>query len=107
MTKKTLTLAMIIVFAHIAFVAPFVSSKNILPAGFGALSMTSMALVLVLAARWRIVDRILGGARTNPMDRTVGLGSSPSVGGWRIGHWPHPSGWVFCQRWQGAAAMQG
>ena len=30
MTKKTLTLAMIFVFAHIAFVAPFVPSKNIL-----------------------------------------------------------------------------
>ena len=61
MTKKTLTLAMAFVFAHVAFVAPFVPLKNILPAGFGALSMTSMALVLVLAARWRIVDRILGG----------------------------------------------
>ena len=60
MTKKTLTLAMAFVFAHVAFVAPFVPLKNILPAGFGALSMTSMALVLVLAARWRIVDRILG-----------------------------------------------
>ena len=49
------------VFAHVAFVAPFVPLKIILPAGFGALSMTSMALVLVLAARWRIVDRILSG----------------------------------------------
>ena len=106
MTKKTLTLAMIIVFAHIAFVAPFVSSKNILPAGFGALSMASMALVLVLAARWRIVDRILGGP-----DKSYGshrwLGLFAIGGGWRIGHWPHPSGWVFCQRWQGAAAIQG
>jgi hypothetical protein len=31
MTKKTLTLAMIIVFAHIAFVAPFVPSKIFCP----------------------------------------------------------------------------
>ena len=106
MTKKTLTLAMIFVFAHIAFVAPFVPSKNILPAGFGALSMTLMALVLVLAARWRIVDRILGG-----LDKSYGshrwLGLFAIGGGWRIGYWPHPSGWVFCQRWQGAVAMQG
>ena len=61
MNKKTLTLAATSVFAHVAFLAPFAPSKNILPAGFGALSMTSMALVPVLAARWRIVDRISGG----------------------------------------------
>ena len=106
MTKKTLTLAMIFVFAHIAFVAPFVPSKNILPAGFGALSMTSMALVLVLAARWRIVDRILGGP-----DKSYGshrwLGLFAIGGGLALGHWPHPSDWEFCQRSQGAAAMQG
>ena len=59
MTNKTFALATIFVFAHIAFVAPFVPSKNILPAGFGALSMTSMALVLAIVARWRLVDRIL------------------------------------------------
>jgi len=62
MNKKTLTLATAFVFAHFAFVAPFVPLKNILPAGFGALSMTSMTLVLLLVGRWRIVDRILGGS---------------------------------------------
>ncbi|MDB9966307.1 hypothetical protein OAD55_07145, partial [Planktomarina temperata] len=84
MTKKTLTLAMIIVFAHIAFVAPFVPSKNILSAGFGALSMTSMALVLVLAARWRIVDRILGGPdKSYGSHRWLGLFA---IGG-GLAHW--------------------
>ena len=84
MTKKTLTLAMIFVFAHIAFVAPFVPSKNILPAGFGALSMTSMALVLVLAARWRIVDRILGGPdKSYGSHRWLGLFA---IGG-GLAHW--------------------
>ena len=62
MNKKTLTLATAFVFAHFAFVAPFVPLKNILPAGFGALSMTSMTLVLLLVGRWRIADRILGGS---------------------------------------------
>ncbi|MDB2603834.1 ferric reductase-like transmembrane domain-containing protein [Planktomarina temperata] len=84
MTKKTLTLAMIFVFAYIAFVAPFVPSKNILPAGFGALSMTSMALVLVLAAPWRIVDRILGGPdKSYGSHRWLGLFA---IGG-GLAHW--------------------
>ncbi len=61
MNKKTLLMAVTFALAHIAIVAPFVPLANILPAGFGALSMSSMALTLILAARWRIVDRIMGG----------------------------------------------
>ncbi|MEM1151845.1 MAG: hypothetical protein AAGI03_15070, partial [Pseudomonadota bacterium] len=61
MTKSNLVLAAVFALAHIAFVAPFVPVANILPAGFGALSMSSMALTLILAARWRIVDRLMGG----------------------------------------------
>ena len=84
MTNKTFALATIFVFAHIAFVAPFVPSKNILPAGFGALSMTSMALVLVLAARWRLVDRILGGPdKSYGAHRWLGLFA---IGG-GLAHW--------------------
>ena len=84
MTNKTFALATIFVFAHIAFVAPFVPSKNILPAGFGALSMTSMALGLVLAARWRLVDRILGGPdKSYGVHRWLGLFA---IGG-GLAHW--------------------
>lgn len=61
MSKLNLILATLFVIAHIAFVAPFVPLTNILPAGFGALSMSSMALSLILAARWRIADRFMGG----------------------------------------------
>lgn len=84
MTNKTFALATIFVFAHIAFVAPFVPSKNILPAGFGALSMTSMALVLVLVARWRLVDRILCGPdKSYGVHRWLGLFA---IGG-GLAHW--------------------
>lgn len=61
MKKTTLIIAALFVVGHIGLVAPFVPVANILPAGFGALSMSSMALTLILAARWRIVDRIMGG----------------------------------------------
>ena len=84
MTNKTFALATIFVFAHIAFVAPFVPSKNILPAGFGALSMTSMALVLALVARWRLVDRILCGPyKSYGVHRWLGLFA---IGG-GLAHW--------------------
>lgn len=59
--RRSILIAAGFVLFHIAFVAPFVPLANILPAGFGALSMSSMALTLILAARWRIVDRIMGG----------------------------------------------
>lgn len=61
MSKSNVAFAAAFVLAHIAFVAPFVPLPNILPAGFGALSMSSMALTLILAARWRLVDRLMGG----------------------------------------------
>ena len=84
MTNKTFALATIFVFAHIAFVAPFVPSKNILPAGFGALSMTSMALVLAIVARWRLVDRILCGPdKSYGVHRWLGLFA---IGG-GLAHW--------------------
>ncbi|MEM6566040.1 MAG: ferric reductase-like transmembrane domain-containing protein [Pseudomonadota bacterium] len=61
MSKSNVFLAVCFVLAHIALTAPFVPIANILPAGFGALSMSSMALTLILAARWRVVDRLMGG----------------------------------------------
>ncbi len=61
MSKKTIPVAVAFILAHVTLVAPFVPAANILPAGLGALSMSSMALTLILAARWRIVDRIMSG----------------------------------------------
>ncbi|MEM1313450.1 MAG: ferric reductase-like transmembrane domain-containing protein [Pseudomonadota bacterium] len=61
MTLWTLAAAAAFAVGHVAFVAPFVPTANILPAGLGALSMSSMALALILAARWRLVDRLMGG----------------------------------------------
>lgn len=61
MNKKTVIFAISFAVLHLAIVAPFVPFANILPAGLGALSMSSMALALILAARWRIVDLIMGG----------------------------------------------
>ncbi|MEL6754154.1 MAG: ferric reductase-like transmembrane domain-containing protein, partial [Pseudomonadota bacterium] len=61
MSKLSLALATAFILVHIAVVAPFVPIANILPAGFGAVSMSSMALTLILAARWRIVDQAMGG----------------------------------------------
>ncbi|MCV6593783.1 MAG: ferric reductase-like transmembrane domain-containing protein [Silicimonas sp.] len=84
MSRPTLILAAAFILAHIAFVAPFVPLANILPAGFGALSMSSMALTLILAARWRIVDRIMGGPdKSYGAHRWLGLFA---LGG-ALGHW--------------------
>lgn len=84
MNKKTLLIAAAFVLAHIAFVAPFVPLANILPAGLGALSMSSMVLTLILAARWRIVDRIMGGPdKSYGAHRWLGFFA---LGG-ALGHW--------------------
>ena len=84
MSKKSLLIAAIFVLAHIAFVAPFVPMANILPAGLGALSMSSMALTLILAARWRIVDRLMGGPdKSYVAHRWLGFFA---LGG-ALGHW--------------------
>lgn len=84
MPKKSILLAAIFAFAHIAFVAPFVPVANILPAGLGAVSMSSMALTLILAARWRIVDRLMGGPdKSYIAHRWLGFFA---LGG-ALGHW--------------------
>ncbi len=84
MPRTTLIFAATFVLAHFAFVAPFVPLTNILPACLGALSMSSMALTLILAARWRIVDRVMGGP-----DKSYGahrwLGFFALAGA--LGHW--------------------
>lgn len=70
--------------AHFAIFAPFVPVGSILPAGLGALSMTSMALALVLAARWPLVDRLLGGPdKSYALHRW--LGGFALAGA--LGHW--------------------
>ncbi|UWQ16963.1 ferric reductase-like transmembrane domain-containing protein [Jannaschia sp. M317] len=61
MTKRSLILAAAFLLAHIAVLLPFVPLLAVLPTALGMVSMTSMALSLVLAARWRVVDRITGG----------------------------------------------
>ncbi|MDJ0857873.1 MAG: ferric reductase-like transmembrane domain-containing protein [Dinoroseobacter sp.] len=84
MHKSTLLIASIFALAHFAFVAPFVPLANILPAGLGALSMSSMALSLILAARWRPVDRIMGGPdKSYVAHRWLGFFA---LGG-ALGHW--------------------
>lgn len=84
MIKKTTLIATTFVLAHIIFVAPFVPVANILPAGLGALSMSSMALTLILAARWRLVDRIMGGPdKSYTAHRWLGFFA---LGG-ALGHW--------------------
>ncbi|MEM1375395.1 MAG: ferric reductase-like transmembrane domain-containing protein [Pseudomonadota bacterium] len=79
-----IAIAIAFVLAHIALVAPFVPLANILPAGLGALSMSSMALALILAARWRIVDRALGGPDKSYVVHRW-LGFFALVGA--LGHW--------------------
>lgn len=84
MNKKTNLLAAAFVLAHIVLVAPFVSLANIVPAGLGALSMSSMSLTLILAARWRGVDRIMGGPdKSYGAHRWLGFFA---LGG-ALGHW--------------------
>ena len=83
MQKRTI-LAAAFVLAHIALVAPFAPPANILPAALGALSMSSMAISLILAARWRIVDRIMGGPdKSYAAHRWLGFFA---LGG-ALGHW--------------------
>ncbi len=84
MSKRSLFLSLAFVLAHIALVAPFVPIANILPAGLGALSMSSMALSLILAARWRITDRLMGGPdKSYAAHRWLGFFA---LGG-ALGHW--------------------
>lgn len=84
MSKRAILAAVALILIHLAFVAPFVPVANILPAGLGALSMSSMALTLVLAARWRIVDRLMGGPdKSYIAHRWLGF---LTVGG-ALGHW--------------------
>lgn len=83
MIRQTL-IAAVFVFAHFALVVPFVPLANVFPASMGALSMSSMALTLILAARWRLVDRLMGGP-----DKSYGahrwLGFFALAG--TLGHW--------------------
>ncbi|WP_302478295.1 ferredoxin reductase family protein [Ruegeria arenilitoris] len=84
MSPKTLILAATFVLAHFVLVGPFVPFANFFPASLGALSMSSMALSLILAARWRVVDRVMGGP-----DKSYGahrwLGFFALAGA--LGHW--------------------
>jgi len=84
MNVKFLVTASLFVGGHIALVGPFVPLANVLPAGLGALSMSSMALTLILAARWRIIDRIMGGPdKSYAVHRWLGFFA---LGG-AVGHW--------------------
>lgn len=84
MQKSTLILASLFALFHIAIVAPFVSLANVLPAGFGILSMSSMAITLILAARWRIVDRVMGGPdKSYSAHRWLGFFALAGA----LGHW--------------------
>ncbi|MEM7021720.1 MAG: ferric reductase-like transmembrane domain-containing protein [Pseudomonadota bacterium] len=77
-------LAAAFLMAHVALVAPFAPPANIMPAALGALSMSSMAITLILAARWRIVDRIMGGPdKSYAAHRWLGLLALCGA----LGHW--------------------
>ncbi len=84
MTKTAIMTATFFVLIHIAIVAPFVAVTAIPTASLGLLAMSSMALTLVLAARWRIVDRVMGGPdKSYAMHRWLGFFA---LGG-TLGHW--------------------
>lgn len=84
MKLKPYLLAVCFVATHIALVAPFVPLANILPAGLGALAISSMALSLILAARWRAVDRLTGGPdKSYRLHRFLGFFALVGT----LGHW--------------------
>lgn len=84
MSRTSLILAGVFVLAHFLIVAPFVPLANIFPASLGAISMSSMALTLILAARWRVVDRIMGGPdKSYGAHRWLGFFAF----GGALGHW--------------------
>ncbi|WP_299718783.1 ferric reductase-like transmembrane domain-containing protein [uncultured Tateyamaria sp.] len=84
MNKTSLFIAAAFAGLHVAVVAPFVPLASVVPAALGMLAMTSMALTLILAARWRVVDVIMGGP-----DKSYGahrwLGFFALFGA--MGHW--------------------
>lgn len=88
MKLKTLFAAAVFAVGHIAFVAPFVPVAKIMPAGLGALSMSSMALTLILAARWRWVDHLLGGPdKSYVAHRWLGFFAlAGALGHWGLAH---------------------
>ncbi|MEM9221871.1 MAG: ferric reductase-like transmembrane domain-containing protein [Pseudomonadota bacterium] len=84
MSLGTIIAAVAFAVGHLAFVSPFVPFENILPAGLGALSMSSMALTLILAARWRPVDRLMGGPdKSYAAHRWLGFFALAGA----LGHW--------------------
>lgn len=84
MQKSTIILASVFVIFHVAFVAPFVPAAMVLPAGLGALSVSSMAVSLILAARWRLVDRLMGGPdKSYVAHRWLGFFALAGA----LGHW--------------------
>lgn len=84
MTLKSVLLSSVFVMGHVALVAPFVPLANIVPASLGALAITSMASSLILAARWRIVDRLTGGPdKSYALHRYFGFFALLGT----LGHW--------------------
>ncbi|MCT4558512.1 MAG: ferric reductase-like transmembrane domain-containing protein [Pelagimonas sp.] len=82
--KTNAYLAALYALAHIAFVVPFVPAANVLPASLGMISMTSMAGTLVLSARWRGVDRLMGGPdKSYVLHRWLGFFALAGA----LGHW--------------------
>lgn len=61
MPKLPLFLSALFVLAHVALFATTLPLATAVPTALGAMSVTAMGLTLVLAARWRVVDHIMGG----------------------------------------------
>jgi len=77
-------IAVAFVLAHFLVLVPFVPLANVIPAGLGMLAMTSMAVSLILAARWRPVDVVMGGPdKSYIAHRWLGFFA---LGG-TLGHW--------------------
>lgn len=84
MQKSTLIIGSAFALFHLLLVAPFVPVANILPAWLGALSLSSMAVSLILAARWRLVDRFMGGPdKSYVAHRWLGFFALAGA----LGHW--------------------
>jgi len=84
MSKRALLSGAAFLLTHFLIVAPFVPLANMIPASLGAVSMSSMALSLILAARWRPVDRIMGGPdKSYEAHRWLGFFALAGA----LGHW--------------------
>ncbi|MGX9354741.1 ferric reductase-like transmembrane domain-containing protein [Roseobacteraceae bacterium S113] len=84
MQISTLVFASTFALIHLVLFAPFVAVDHVVPSALGAFSLSCMALTLVLAARWRLVDHVMGGPDKSYLaHRWLGLFALAGA----MGHW--------------------